>query len=326
MKTPENIEQSPDSNATMLENRLRKNLRKLSKWARQQNIQCYRLYDGDLPEYAFAIDCYGPYVHMAEYQAPASIEQSKVIARREQAMLAVQNVLGIGAESIVLKSRERQRGKQQYQVQNTSNAFFVTSEGPAQFWINLKDYLDTGLFIDHRPIRQFIRENAAGKRFLNLFCYTATASVHAALGGAESSLSIDMSNTYLDWGRKNFLLNKISGSKHRLKRADCISWLESHVEEHEQFDLIFLDPPTFSNSKKTDNVLDIQRDHVSLITNTMRKLERNGLLIFSTNKRNFKLDPVLLEKYKIRDYSNASLGKDFQRQKKIHQSWLISHS
>ncbi|MEX0965371.1 MAG: bifunctional 23S rRNA (guanine(2069)-N(7))-methyltransferase RlmK/23S rRNA (guanine(2445)-N(2))-methyltransferase RlmL [Pseudohongiellaceae bacterium] len=307
----------------MLINRLRKNQRVIGKWARQQQIECYRLYDRDLPEYAFAIDCYGRHVQMAEYQAPASIEEVKVAARREQAIAAVQEVLGLARENIVLKSRERQRGKQQYEAQDQSASFFKVSEGPARFWINLHDYLDTGLFLDHRPIRQFIRENAAGKRFLNLFCYTASASVHAALGGARDTLSIDLSNTYLDWARRNFLLNKIGGKNHRLKKADCIEYLSS---KYEKFDLIFLDPPTFSNSKSTSNVLDIQRDHCTLIDNAMNKLERGGLLIFSTNKLNFKLESESLNRYEIRDYTSSSLGKDFQRQKKIHQTWLVSHS
>jgi len=312
-----------DAGTAMLVNRLRKNLRSLGKWARNQNIECYRLYDNDLPEYAFAIDCYGEFIHMAEYQAPASIAQDKVEARRAQALLAVQEVLGVAPESIILKSRQRQRGKQQYQLLNRSNDFFTVREGASQFWVNLKDYLDTGLFLDHRPVRKFIYENARGARFLNLFCYTATASVHAALGGAESSLSIDLSNTYLDWARKNFLLNKLVGNKHRLKRADCISYLESNKEI---FDLIFLDPPTFSNSKRTESVLDIQRDHVSLISNAMKKLEASGLLIFSSNNRNFKFDRVLRDRFKVKDFSNASLDRDFQRNRKIHQAWLIRHS
>ena len=306
----------------MLINRLRKNQRILGKWARQQHIECFRLYDRDLPEYAFAIDCYGEYVQMAEYQAPSEIIEEKVNQRREQAITAVQEVLGISRENIVLKSRTRQRGSQQYEIQDQSKSFFVVNEGPARFWIILKDYLDTGLFLDHRPIRQFIRENAAGKRFLNLFCYTASASVQAALGGATSTLSIDLSNTYLDWARKNFLLNKIGGKSHRLKKADCIDYLNS---KYEKFDLIFLDPPTFSNSKSSKNVLDIQRDHASLIRNAMVKLEKDGLLIFSTNKLNFKLDSEKLKQFDIRDYSKHSLGKDFQRQKRIHQSWLIRH-
>ncbi len=311
-----------DSGLEMLTNRLRKNQRVLGKWARQQNIECFRLYDRDLPEYAFAIDCYGKYVQMAEYQAPSEIIDAKVSARREQAIAAVQEVLGIARENIELKTRERQRGTQQYEVQDQSKSFFVVNEGPARLWINLKDYLDTGLFLDHRPIRQFIRENAAGKRFLNLFCYTASASVQAALGGATSTLSIDLSNTYLDWARRNFLLNKIGGKNHRLKKADCIDYLSSKVEK---FDLIFLDPPTFSNSKSSSHVLDIQRDHSSLIRNAMNKLEKDGLLIFSSNKLNFKLDSASLKRFEIRDYSKSSLGKDFQRQKKIHQTWLINH-
>tara|TARA_B100000795_G_C22731644_1_gene411619 strand:+ start:130 stop:1101 length:972 start_codon:yes stop_codon:yes gene_type:complete len=312
-----------DERAVMLINRLRKNQRLLGKWARQQNIECFRLYDRDLPEYAFAIDCYGEYVQMAEYQAPSEIIDEKVSARREQAIGAVQEVLGIARGNIVLKSHERQRGAQQYQVQDQSKSFFVVNEGPARLWINLKDYLDTGLFLDHRPIRQFIRENARGKRFLNLFCYTASASVQAALGGAASTLSIDLSNTYLDWARRNFLLNKIGGKAHRLKKADCIDYLSS---KYEKFDLIFLDPPTFSNSKSSRNVLDIQRDHDSLIQNAMKKLEKDGLLIFSTNKLNFKLESENLKRFKVRDYTKSSLGKDFQRQKKIHQTWLISHN
>lgn len=312
----------PEEGMAMLINRLRKNQRVLGKWARQQNIECFRLYDRDLPEYAFAIDCYGEFVQMAEYQAPSEIEEEKVSARREQAIAAVQEVLGLPRESIVMKSRERQRGNQQYEVQDQSKSFFAVNEGPARFWINLKDYLDTGLFLDHRPIRQFIRENAAGKSFLNLFCYTGSASVQAALGGATSTLSIDLSNTYLDWARRNFLLNKIGGKTHRLKKADCIDYLSS---KYEKFDLIFLDPPTFSNSKSSSNVLDIQKDHSSLICNAMNKLEKGGLLIFSTNKLNFKLDSESLKRFEIRDFTRSSLGKDFQRQKKIHQTWLISN-
>jgi 23S rRNA (guanine2445-N2)-methyltransferase / 23S rRNA (guanine2069-N7)-methyltransferase len=310
-----------DEGMTMLINRLRKNQRILGKWARHQNIECFRVYDRDLPEYAFAIDCYGEYVQMAEYQAPSEISDEKVSTRREQAIAAVQEVFGLPREHIALKSRERQRGTQQYEAQDRSKTFFVVNEGPARFWINLKDYLDTGLFLDHRPIRQFIRENAKGKSFLNLFCYTASASVQAALGGATSTLSIDLSNTYLDWARRNFLLNKIGGKNHRLKKADCIDYLSS---KYEKFDLIFLDPPTFSNSKSSSNVLDVQKDHGMLIRNAMNKLERDGLLIFSTNKLNFKLDSESLKKFEIRDYTKSSLDKDFQR-RKIHQTWLISH-
>jgi len=321
MTNTENEDSELDKPTRMLANRLQKNLRTTGKWARQQGVSCYRLYDNDLPEYAFAIDLYGNQVHMAEYQAPASIPQAKVESRREQARQAVQHVLEVPADAIILKTRERQKGKKQYQVQGRSQDFFKVREGPARLWINLHDYLDTGLFLDHRAIRRFIFENAKDKCFLNLFCYTATASVHAALGGAESSLSIDLSNTYLDWARKNYSLNGLGGQSHRLKRGDCIEYLQNNKDK---FDLIFLDPPTFSNSKRTDNVLDIQRDHVTLIRNAAAKLNDGGLLIFSTNKRNFKLDAKELAELKMKDYTNASLDKDFQRSRKIHQAWLIS--
>ena len=315
-----------DEATVMLANRLRKNRRSIGKWARQQNLQCYRLYDADLPEYAFAIDCYDRFVHMQEYQPPAFIDEAKVSLRRAQARAAVQQALDISPDRIVMKTRQRQRGKQQYQAlsayRDKHRQDFVVREGEARFLVNLHDYLDTGLFLDHRPMRRYIYENARNKRFLNLFCYTATASVHAALGGAASSLSIDLSNTYLDWARKNYSLNGIGGKQHRLKRGDCIAYLESG---REVFDLIFLDPPTFSNSKSTDNILDIQRDHVALIKNAMKRLDKNGVLIFSANKRNFKLEDAVSASYEVRDYTRASLDKDFQRGRKIHQTWLLRH-
>ena len=311
-----------DDGTVMLANRLRKNLRNISKWARQRDIQCYRLYDNDLPEYAFAIDVYGDRVSMAEYQAPAKIAAVKVLERQQQALKAVAEVLQIAPESIYLKTRQRQRGKSQYEVQDQSREFFVVREGEAKLWVNLRDYLDTGLFLDHRPIRRYIFENCRDKRFLNLFCYTGSATVQAALGGARSTLSIDLSNTYLDWARKNFGLNGFGGSAHRLKREDCIEYLQSNTA---MFDLIFLDPPTFSNSKSSEHVLDIQRDHLTLIKNAMKKLEPGGLLIFSTNLRNFKLDEGLKSRFAVQDFTKQSIDKDFERSRKIHQTWLIRH-
>jgi len=312
-----------DDNTQMLVNRLRKNLRNIGKWARQQNISCYRLYDNDLPEYAFAIDVYEDKVYMAEYQAPAHIPAAKVEERQAQTLAAVREVLQLPPTQIYLKTRQRQRGSSQYQVLDKSREYFVVTEGAAKLWVNLKDYLDTGLFLDHRPMRRFIFEHSRDRRFLNLFAYTSSASVQAALGGARSTLSIDMSNTYLDWSRKNFELNGMGGSKHRLKRADCIEYLQTNAA---MFDLIFLDPPTFSNSKRSENVLDIQRDHESLIEWTMEKLERDGLLIFSTNRRNFKLAESLLAKFAVTDFTRQSIDKDFERSRKIHQTWLLRHN
>lgn len=315
--------ESSEDGAVMLANRLRKNFRNISKWAHQRDIQCYRLYDNDLPEYAFAIDVYGDKVNMAEYLAPARIAPTKVLERQQQAIKAVSEVLQIPPGSIYLKTRQRQRGKSQYEAQDQSREFFVVREGAAKLWVNLRDYLDTGLFLDHRPIRRYIFENCRDLRFLNLFCYTGSATVQAALGGAKSTLSIDLSNTYLDWARKNFGLNGLGGSQHRLKREDCIEYLQSNTA---MFDLIFLDPPTFSNSKSSENVLDIQRDHPALIKNAMRKLEAGGLLIFSTNLRNFKLDEGSQSRFAVQDFTRQSIDKDFERSRKIHQTWLIRHN
>ena len=319
-----------------LKNRLQKNLRVVGKWAGQQGIECYRLYDADLPEFAFAVDLYDDRVHIAEYQAPAKIDPAKVEARREGMLLALQEVLGVPARALSIKSRERQRGNKQYTVEDDLGKFFTVREGRAKLYVNLTDYLDTGLFLDHRAIRRFIFERARGKRFLNLFCYTGSATVHAALGGATSSLSVDLSNTYLEWARRNFQENKIGGKRHRLKRADCVAFLETLVDrrppsldsndedaEKGLFDLIFLDPPTFSNSKKTDNVLDIQRDHGKLITGCMARLASGGLLIFSNNFRGFRMDEDIKTRYKVTDFTKQSLDRDFHGNPKIHQTYLI---
>ncbi|PCH60617.1 MAG: bifunctional 23S rRNA (guanine(2069)-N(7))-methyltransferase RlmK/23S rRNA (guanine(2445)-N(2))-methyltransferase RlmL [SAR86 cluster bacterium] len=311
-----------EAGVNMLVNRLNKNLRKLGKWAKQQQLQCYRLYDADIPEYAFAIDLYKGRVHMQEYKAPASIPEQKVELRRQQAIAAVQRCLKIPLNEISLKTRQRQRGSNQYQSKADSGENFVVSEGQAKFWVNLRDYLDTGLFLDHQPIRQYIAEHARDKSFLNLFCYTGSASIQAALGGASSTLSIDLSNTYLDWARRNLQLNGLGGKHHQLKQKDCIEYLE---KANGSFDMIFLDPPTFSNSKKTDNVLDIARDHVQLIKHAMGLLAAGGLLIFSTNMRKFKLDQDSLKSYALEDYTKASIGKDFARNPRIHQVWMIRH-
>lgn len=311
-----------DAGAQSLANRLQKNLRTVGKWAKQQGISCYRLYDADMPEYAFAVDCFGDRVHLQEYQAPASVEESKAELHRQQAMAAVKAVLKLEDAQLVLKTRQRQKGAAQYQPAELRGREFIVAEGPARLWVNLERYLDTGLFLDHRPVRRYIREHAAGKRFLNLFCYTASATVHAALGGAAASLSVDLSNTYLDWARRNFQLNGLDDKVHRLIQKDCIQYLR---HSKDRFDLIFLDPPTFSNSKRTDNVLDIQRDHAELIRHCMRMLNPGGLLIFSCNHRRFKLDDGLVGEFQVEDYSARSIDKDFARNPKIHQVWLLRH-
>ena len=315
-----------DAGAQMLANRLRKNLKTLGRWARQQGHSCYRLYDADMPEYAFAIDCYGSHVHMQEYKAPVSVNEEDSALRRRQAWLALcqvmQQELGIPAKNIVLKVRERQRGKEQYRPTQKEGEDLEVSEGSARFIVNLERYLDTGLFLDHRPIRHWIGEHARGTRFLNLFCYTATATVHAALGGAAHTTSVDMSRSYLQWASRNFALNGLDTRRHVLVQQDCMKFLE---ECREQYDLIFLDPPTFSNSKNTENVLDIQRDHVALIEQCMGLLPPDGLLIFSNNHRRFRLDDAVGQRYRVQDCTAASLDKDFERNPRIHQTWFIRH-
>ncbi len=311
--------------AQMFANRLQKNRKRLQKWIDKNAIQCYRLYDADMPEYAVAVDCYGDWIHVAEYTAPSSIDANAAELRLRDVMAAIPQALQVSPQKVVLKQRERQRGKAQYQRVARRGEFMEVREGDARLFVNLTDYLDTGLFLDHRPVRLKIAELACGKRFLNLFCYTATASVHAALGiakkgGAKTTTSVDMSQTYLDWARKNFALNGLSEARNHFEQADCMNWLADCKQE---FDLILLDPPTFSNSKRMDDTLDIQRDHVDLIHQAMRVLADDGLLIFSNNKRKFELDPIVSEIFAVEDVTAWSLDMDFERSRDIHQCWFI---
>ncbi len=315
-----------DLGAQMFANRLRKNLKTLGKWARQQDNECYRLYDADMPEYAFAIDCYGDHVHMQEYKAPLTVSEENAALRRRQAYQALCQVMdqtqNIPARNITLKVRERQRGNEQYRPTQQEGEDITVTEGDAKFIVNLERYLDTGLFLDHRPIRQWIYQHAQDCNFLNLYCYTASATVHAALGGARSSTSVDLSKTYLNWASRNFELNGLNSRAHNLVQMDCLKFLQ---QSQEKFDLIFLDPPTFSNSKSTENVLDVQRDHQELIDRCMALLPPDGLLIFSNNNRRFKLDDEVAEKYRVEDCSEASIDRDFARNQKIHRTWFIRH-
>ena len=313
--------------ATMLANRLRKNIKKLKPWINNNNIHCYRLYDADLPEYALAIDIYQgekKWVHVQEYEAPKTIDEAKSIQRLRDALAVMPEVLGIPSKQLSLKIRRRQKGSTQYEKQGTDGGFHEIQEGNARFLVNFKDYLDTGLFLDHRPIRQWIGENANGKQFLNLFAYTGAATVHAALGGATTSTTVDMSKTYLDWAKNNFELNNLNLDKHQLVRANCMEWLNKAIEEQKKYELIFIDPPTFSNSKRMENVFDIQRDHVELINKAAKLLSKKGSLIFSTNFRKFKLDEAALKGLKIENISRKTLSKDFERNPKIHYCWMLS--
>lgn len=313
--------------AEMVANRLRKNLRNLGRWARQSGIHCYRLYDADLPEYAMAVDLYecegSLRAHVQEYEAPATVDPAKAEQRLIEFMAALPHVLEIPHEQVVLKVRKRQRGINQYEKQAEKGRFHLVEEGQLKFRVNLEDYLDTGLFLDHRLTRELLRQRAGGKRFLNLFAYTGSGTVYAAAGGAVSTLTLDLSNTYLDWAEANMALNGFTDARHRYLRVDCLQWLKEAAAEGERFDLIFLDPPTFSTSKKMDGTLDVQRDHVEMIENCLAILAPGGCLIFTTNQRKFRLDRERLGDLLIEDISARTLPKDFERNPRIHMGWII---
>ena len=303
----------------MFANRLQKNLKTLGKWAKKAGVECYRLYDADMPEYALAIDLYRDWVHVQEYAAPRSIDPEKAQTRLLDALAAMPVALGIPSERVVIKRRERQAGTRQYERQAAQGQFMEVTEGGVRLLVNLTDYLDTGLFLDHRPMRLRIQQEAAGKRFLNLFCYTATATVHAAKGGARSTTSVDLSKTYLDWARRNLALNGFS-ERHRLEQGDVMHWL---AEDRGEYELIFIDPPTFSNSKRMEGVFDVQRDHVQLLDLAMARLAAGGTLYFSNNFRKFQLDDSLQQRYAVEEISAQTLDADFARNPKIHRAWRL---
>ncbi|RJG48145.1 bifunctional 23S rRNA (guanine(2069)-N(7))-methyltransferase RlmK/23S rRNA (guanine(2445)-N(2))-methyltransferase RlmL [Motilimonas pumila] len=308
--------------ATDFANRLKKNLQQRRKWAKREGVDCFRLYDADLPEYNVAIDLYVDHLVVQEYAPPKNIDPAKARRRILDVVATARHVLEIPEDKLFLKVREVQKGKSQYQTLNKKQSLLSASEYNALFEVNLSDYLDTGLFLDHRPTRKKLGELAQGKHFLNLFCYTASASVHAALGGAASTTSVDMSNTYIDWAKRNFQLNKIKGA-HHFEQADCLKWLD-HCQH--QYDLIFIDPPTFSNSKRMQGTFDVQRDHVELLQNARKNLTTGGVLVFSNNKRGFKLDHDAVNElgFEIQDFSKQSIPEDFKRNDKIHQCWILT--
>ena len=303
-------------------NRLRKNAKHWDKWARRQGLSCYRLYDRDLPEFPLAIDRYAQQVHLQEFETAWEADDATYEAWREDCFTVVGEVLAIPRAQIHFKQRRRQRGLAQYEKTGRSGEDFVIEEQGLKFWVNLDAYLDTGLFLDHRNTRRWVRERAAGTRFLNLFAYTGSFTVYAAAGGAIASVTVDMSNTYQEWSRRNFLLNDLDLDRHQLARADVFQFLAEANERGDRYDLIVMDPPSFSNSKKMQGVLDVQRDHVELIEGCLRILAPEGELFFSNNRRGFKLDEVALAGHTIRNISRQTVPEDFSN-KQIHQCWII---
>ncbi|MDR3415407.1 MAG: bifunctional 23S rRNA (guanine(2069)-N(7))-methyltransferase RlmK/23S rRNA (guanine(2445)-N(2))-methyltransferase RlmL [Nevskia sp.] len=330
-------------------NRLRKNRKHLAKWAKRSGVSCYRIYDADLPDYAVAVDLYptpSTHLHVQEYAAPKTVDPFRAERRLREALAVIQQEFELPTSAIHFKIRKAQKGSEQYQRQDEREHFLQVEEQGCRLWVNLDDYLDTGLFLDHRPLRRRIQAEAAGKRFLNLFCYTGTATAHAAKGGANGTVSVDLSANYLDWARRNLELNGYSAqietrrrpegphpprrgaapARHLLVQADCLKWLAEQAASPAapRFDLILCDPPTFSNSKRMEGVLDVQRDHVELIRNCARLLTPRGTLYFSTNRRRFKLDQDALADLQIADITPQTLDEDFKRPPPPHRCWMIS--
>jgi len=308
--------------AQMFSNRVQKNLKQLRRWAKREGIECYRIYDADLPDYAVAIDLYADQVHVQEYQAPAEVDPRIARRRLREVITVLPAILAVADTAIHVKVRKRQRGTSQYEKQDATGKFFTVEEYGLKFRINLSDYLDTGLFLDHRPLRRMLRKKAAGQDVLNLFAYTGSASVAAAAGGAASTTTVDMSATYLSWARENMRINGFVGPEHTFVQADCLQWLEGCTST---YGLIFLDPPSFSNSKRMEETFDVQRDHVSLIHQVSTLLGADGELIFSTNLRRFKFEAQALTQQGLacEDITRATIPPDFARNPRIHTCWRI---
>jgi 23S rRNA (cytosine1962-C5)-methyltransferase len=311
------------SDFSAFRNRLAKNLKHWSKWARRQSLSCYRIYDRDIPEFPLAIDIYQDRAHLQEFVTGwiMSDEEHAIWVEAVREMTA--EVLNFPVQNVHFKLRARQRGESQYEKTGAAGDDFIVEENGQKFWINLDAYLDTGLFLDHRDTRRMVQARAAGKRFLNLFAYTGSFTVYAASGGASRSVTVDLSNTYQDWSQRNFELNGMDLKQHKLERADVFVWLDQAIARNRLFDLIVMDPPSFSNSKKMQDVLDVQRDHPRLINACLKLLAPGGELFFSNNLRSFKLATDKIEPCQIQDISAQTIPEDF-RNKKIHACWLIT--
>jgi len=305
--------------AGMLANRVRKNSRHRRKWARRESVTCYRLYDRDIPEVPIAVDLYQDHLHIAEYARGGTDAHDPSVM--EIWADAVAEVLGIPREQVFIKSRRRQRGKEQYGAQDRSGHHLVVEEGGLKFIVNLQDYLDTGLFLDHRRTRQLIRSQADGCHILNLFAYTGSFTVYAADGGALSTTTVDLSKTYLAWSRRNLELNELADSCHELIHADAITWCGDAARNSKRYDIIILDPPTFSNSKRSTTVFDIQRDHTSLICDALELLTPGGVVYFSTNSRRFRMDDSLGEWARLTEITSQTAPPDFTRAP--HRCWRL---
>jgi len=295
----------------MFRNRLQKVWRHVSKLAKRQGVTCYRVYDHDLPEFPFCIELYEDKVYLAEYQRRHGMSEEDHTAWLETCVPVISGILEVPDERIYFRERRRKAGRlDQYEKLGSEQEFFVVREAGLSFLVNLTDYLDTGLFLDHRITRGMVREEASSRRVLNLFCYTGSFSVYAAAGGALSVDSVDLSKTYLGWAEANMTVNALTGGSMRFIHADVKQWLEEAPSAY--YDLVVMDPPTFSNSKRMKDFLDIQRDHAELINQTLRAMSPGGVLYFSTNYRRFVLERDKITAASVKDITNATTPFDFQ--------------
>jgi 23S rRNA (guanine2445-N2)-methyltransferase / 23S rRNA (guanine2069-N7)-methyltransferase len=311
--------------AEPLVNRIKKNKKQILKWAKQQDLDCFRIYDADLPEYNVAIDCYQDFVIVQEYKAPKDIPEAVTEKRLTEVLLVLPELLDCPPDNIIVKQRQQQKGLKQYEKQEAEPLLLIVNEYGARLQVNLTQYLDTGLFLDHRLTRKMIGEKASSKDVLNLFAYTGSASVHAALGGAKSVTTVDMSKTYLRWAQDNFELNRLFDWNYKFIQDDCLQFV---TQSDQSYDLIFVDPPSFSNSKRMENTFDVQRDHIYLLTQLKRLLRPGGEIIFTNNKRNFKLDAEALEQagLQAKNIDARLLPLDFKRRPQIHNCWQVTHA
>jgi 23S rRNA (guanine2445-N2)-methyltransferase / 23S rRNA (guanine2069-N7)-methyltransferase len=299
-----------------------KNCTTLLPWAKEEGITCFRIYDGDMPEYNLAVDLYEEWIHVQEYAPPATIDQEKAEQRFSLAMQVIRSVFDTQRSRIFIKTRQKQKGAQQYQKKPGAGSLHEVHEGSGRFLVNFTDYLDTGLFLDHRITRARLGQLAQGKTFLNLFAYTGTATVYAAIGGATATTTVDISETYLTRAQANMALNGFGGPLHQTVEADCIDWLKHN---HERFGVIFVDPPTFSNARHRKQTFDVQKDHPALLRLAMQHLAKGGTLAFSSNFRKFKLDETLTRDFAVREISDETVPPDFQRNRRIHRCWEFRH-
>lgn len=314
--------------------RLRKTAKERRKWAKREGVSCYRVYDADLPDYAVAIDVYpgagdaegNLYLHIAEYAAPSTIDPGKAQRRYDDVLALAPVVLGVRPDHVFSKVRRRDKGGSQYRDSGRRSYVTQVEEDGYRFEVDLAGYLDTGLFLDHRLTRELVGAKAQDKRFLNLFAYTGTASVHAAAGGARTTATVDLSQTYLDWAARNMAANGFEGPEHTFERGDVMAWITEARRTGRRFDLVFVDPPTFSNSKAMGKrTWDVQRDHVELLIGVSRLLSEEGEAVFSCNLRSFKPDEEELAKYGVRieDITAQTIPHDFERNPRIHKCYLV---